>query len=448
MSEVTINTEVEAKRSRIRENVQENEANCAHWVQRKKRFCRMTVKAGHKYCGEHHPAVDSAVSEQAGTYTGNSRVPCPLDEKHTVFKKNLQKHLKICNARDKGELPAYIEKGINAGVNDVDPYPDHSKLRIHDLPDEEFQKIIENIKILYVKFIENTIGYLHQHHKLLDTELTNPIYGPETRKHLVQAAALLGILESEQQLQKSTSYIEFGAGKGQLAFYLAQLLEALPDSQVILVDRMSLRHKKDNKIEDRSLVHRIRADIADFRLSALELVQSTQRCVAVSKHLCGAATDLTLRCITQSMNSSDGAQSKSPNTEYVLIALCCHHRCDWKSYVGKSFFQAHGLTRSDFVIITKMASWAICGTGMSRERRRALEEQEKNPEDIIDASGTKKLSIAERECIGVMSKRILDYGRLQFMKEHGYEAMLKFYVERNVTLENVCLIARKLDTAQ
>ncbi|XP_017491130.1 PREDICTED: LOW QUALITY PROTEIN: tRNA:m(4)X modification enzyme TRM13 homolog [Rhagoletis zephyria] len=437
-------SEVEAKKPKISVNAGENNPNCAHWVHRKKRYCKMTVKAGQRYCGEHQPSVFSESSQLATEADDNVRIPCPLDAKHTVFKKKLQKHLQICNARDKGDAPAYIEKGINLGMTDV-VSTDYSKLRIHDLPDEEFYKIVSTIKALYAKFVENTIESIHQHHKLLETELANSDYGHETRKHLLQASALLGILDSEKQILASTSYVEFGAGKGQLAYYLAHLLVTTA-SQVVLVDRMSLRHKKDNKIEDRSLVHRIRADIADFRMSGLKKLRSTRRCVAVSKHLCGAATDLTLRCITQPRCIDE--DSKSPGTEYVLIALCCHHRCDWQVYVGKSFFQEHGLTSREFAVITKMASWAICGTGMSRERRRALEEQSQKPEEVADANSKQRLSLAERERIGGMCKRILDYGRLQYLRSHGFKATLKYYVDRDVTLENVCLIARKIDSSE
>ncbi|CAD6992397.1 tRNA:m(4)X modification enzyme TRM13 homolog [Ceratitis capitata] len=438
-------SEVEAKKPKISENVGESTTNCAHWVYRKKRFCKMTVKTGQKYCGEHQPAAELISAEDEIASEVNFRIPCPLDPKHTVFKKKLQKHLKICNAREKGDCPAYIEKGINVGEEAADS-PGYSKLKLHELPDVEFYTIVERVKELYAQFVENNIDSLNVQHKLLDAELANTSFGPEARKHLLQAAALLGILDNDNQLQDSTSYVEYGAGKGQLAYYLAQLLETIPGSQVVLIDRMSLRHKKDNKIEDRSLVQRIRVDISDFRMSGLELLQRTKRCVAVSKHLCGAATDLTLRCITQPTGANSTVSA--PSTEYVLIALCCHHRCDWQAYVGKGFFQEHGLLSRDFAVISKMASWAICGTGMSRERRRALEEQAQMPEDVIDTNKTQRLTLAERERIGDMCKRILDFGRLVYLREHGFEAHLKYYVGREVTLENVCLIARKTDASK
>ena len=70
--------------------------------------------------------------------------------------------------------------------------------------------------------------------------------------------------------------------------------------------------------------------------------------IGVSKHLCGAATDLALRCL-QTFSASGNAKGK---IETILIALCCHHRCDWNIYVGKKnlksaiFFKSIGKLRS------------------------------------------------------------------------------------------------------
>ena len=81
--------------------------------------------------------------------------------------------------------------------------------------------------------------------------------------------------------------------------------------------------------------------------------------------LCGAATDLALRCIVNG--------NKTKQTDFFLIAVCCHHRCTWKPFVGKKFMLENGITPRSFRIITKMVSWAVCGTGTSREVRKLME---------------------------------------------------------------------------
>ncbi|KAH8359199.1 hypothetical protein KR093_005126 [Drosophila rubida] len=409
--------------------------SCAHWVYRKKRYCKMTPNKGSLYCGAHEPP-----SEESLENSDAERIPCPLDSKHTVFKRKLAKHLTICNARDQVSSIPYIVKNINAGeeldLNNQQQLDDDEKLKLHELEDAEFYGVIEKVKQLYATHIADKIEEIHLKHASLEEPLSHEEYGAETRKHLVQTSALLGILDHDKQLTNNTSYIEFGAGKGQLAFYLATALDSqqLLNSQVVLVDRLSLRHKKDNKLTNKQLVQRIRADIADLKMSQLPELQSTQRNVALSKHLCGAATDLTLRCIL-----ADGSCS----TDYILIALCCHHRCSWRSYVGKAWLQAAGITPREFVIITKMVSWAVCGSGLSRERRKAIAEAEAHAQQETQPEATQRLCREERESIGYQCKRVLDFGRLEHLKANGYEASLKFYVPRDVTLENVILLARR-----
>ncbi|XP_060645212.1 tRNA:m(4)X modification enzyme TRM13 homolog [Drosophila nasuta] len=409
--------------------------NCAHWVHRKKRYCKMSPNKGSLFCGAHEPP-----SEESQENSDAERIPCPLDPKHTVFKRKLAKHLSICNARDQVSTVPYIVKNINAGeeleVSKQQELDIYEKLKLHELEDAEFYGVIEKVKQLFDTHIADKIDEIHLQHASLEEPLSHDEYGQETRKHLVQTSALLGILENHQQLVNNTSYIEFGAGKGQLAFYLATALDSqqLLNSQVVLVDRLSLRHKKDNKLSNKQLVQRIRADIADLRMSQLPELQRTQRNVALSKHLCGAATDLTLRCILQ-----DAACS----TDYILIALCCHHRCSWRSYVGKTWLLDAGITPREFVIMTKMVSWAVCGSGLSRERRKAMAEAEADPHKEALPEVSQRLSREERELIGYQCKRVLDFGRLEHLKTNGYEASLKFYVPRDVTLENVILLARR-----
>lgn len=54
-----------------------NEPNCKHFVIRKKRFCRMTVKKGNEYCGEHMPKSE----DSDNTESNRKRILCPYDQK-------------------------------------------------------------------------------------------------------------------------------------------------------------------------------------------------------------------------------------------------------------------------------------------------------------------------------------------------------------------------------
>ena len=50
---------------------------CAHFVQRKKRYCKMTVSKGKQFCGEHEPPTLS--KHETAASLKSERIPCPLD---------------------------------------------------------------------------------------------------------------------------------------------------------------------------------------------------------------------------------------------------------------------------------------------------------------------------------------------------------------------------------
>lgn len=57
----------------------------------------------------------------------------------------------------------------------------------------------------------------------------------------------------------------------------------------------------------------------------------------------------------------------------LAVALCCHHRCEWRHYVGQRFFGERGLGAEEFAAFCRMSSWATCGL---RERRDGREHEE------------------------------------------------------------------------
>ena len=77
-------------------------------------------------------------------------------------------------------------------------------------------------------------------------------------------------------------------------------------------------------------------------------------------------TDLTLRCLAGTLPSH--------RLRGLMIALCCHHRCDWGSYVGKQFLMDQGFTRADFALLVSMTSWATCGFG--RGKKTGIDEED------------------------------------------------------------------------
>lgn len=461
---------------------------CNFFVAKRKRLCRLIPAKGKRFCGEHinHEGNDSGSGSSSTTNKPNlERIPCPYDAHHTVSVKQLEKHLKVCNSRPK-EQPAYYQKGVNAGGTDVDD--DTLLLRLSSFSLEEIREIISKVEKAYTDCVGRITTQV-LHHDALKPELDNPGNGVSARKHLVQLDSLLGHMTRLRLLQPATCFVEFGAGRGRLSQWIQQAMEKtgnLENASFLLVERAAVRHKRDSFYQREGDGHhyeRIHMDIQNLVLGKVPAVHShpNRPIVAYTKHLCGAATDLALRCLmeTRSTNgerqaslladgntesrdtfstSSDERKDKSsakptrslegdttlqrlcdhdPKTNSlnigrnsvntiladkrqcmglhhktsdsikcgildnaevsiaaaeqisddapkadqscssnqsgklplvsnpvkgIVMALCCHHRCAWRTHVGKEFFRDVGISKWEFMALVRMSSWATCGT--------------------------------------------------------------------------------------
>ena len=63
-------------------------------------------------------------------------------------------------------------------------------------------------------------------------------------------------------------------------------------------------------------------------------------------------------------------ETNNPNKPLlgIMIALCCHHRCDWGSFVGKKYIlEKAGFCPQEFKLLCGITSWATCGSGKPRK---------------------------------------------------------------------------------
>lgn len=119
----------------------------------------------------------------------------------------------------------------------------------------------------------------------------------------------------------------------------------------------------------------------------------------------------------------------------------------------------------DFNVLLGIVSWATCGDGRSRERRTRGEDTQddrgagaargdrgagvawgdRGAGAAGDDRGARNLNLSQvqREQIGKRAKILLDWGRALYLKECGFDARLVYYVPSTVSLENVCIVAKK-----
>ncbi|GIX84535.1 tRNA:m(4)X modification enzyme TRM13 homolog [Caerostris extrusa] len=215
-----------SKRSAEEENV------CSFFLERKKRHCRMKKGEGMSFC-PHHSHLGSDLNPQKG-----SRIPCPYDSSHFCYESKLQKHLKKCNARKKEE-PEYFIENVNI---DADNSSVNNKLSLKDVSDDELMTFIQKIRTLYseLHLVNNEIIKMHP---LLKSEMDNSDDKLNNFKHMKQQASLLSIMDEFQFLKYGSCFVEFGAGRGQLMYWIVQCAEEREKKSFILIDKSAQRHK-------------------------------------------------------------------------------------------------------------------------------------------------------------------------------------------------------------
>lgn len=417
---------------------------CHFWIQKKMRYCKARVSREQPYCVEH--------SINTGSESSRVRMSCPIDPKHSCYADQLERHLKRCNARN--ELrPVYFSEGINSGELNNES-PEDLQIRVHDIDVAELNSIIDIVKTLHLENVKIKDSMLS--HAVVQQEIDKPTNGTVAQKHLYQQSSLIGNLESLGLLKDHCNYIEFGAGKGGLSHWVQLANKSNVNTKYLLVERSSVRYKKDSFHRGENQgpnFERLKIDIENLDLCKVDSLSSnTWPLVGTGKHLCGAATDMMLRCLCNGV--SDQATDKHCGVDGLLVALCCHHRCNWKTFVGKDWFVERGLGPRQFSLITSMSAWATCGmkhVAATKDELHTIKVDVQNLKEEIADKDKNTISYnhprygsllpEEREDIGFKCKRLIDRGRMHYLMTHGYDVNLIYYVESALTLENTALVA-------
>lgn len=413
-----------------------------------------------------------------------------------MLKENLDWHVKRCPLLKQVQsltLQPFYQKGINAG-RDNDDDDDEEKVEdlvainkpgsdfldnissemkrraVYGMSAPDFCKLIEKIEAVHgliCKDIRDSYKMPEACNVWMKREIDRKL--PFQEKHVMQQASILGNLEefgvlknaigreqcdceeaSEDEKNGVSAVVEFGAGRG----YLTQMLaDCYGIKRVFLVERKSYKLKADRSLRQKEslILERLRIDIEDLNLNAVESLQGSPY-LAIGKHLCGPATDLTLRCCLAEHFSQDSVEhcSANRNLRGLAIATCCHHLCQWKHYTSKKYLSHLGIAKDEFHAITWFTSWAVDadhGSDLPEVPDVKLHlESIENKECGGDASGVedivRNMKAVERAVLGFMCKQIIDMGRLMWVKECGLETEFVKYVPSSISPENHLLIAR------
>ncbi|KAG8389613.1 hypothetical protein BUALT_Bualt02G0247300 [Buddleja alternifolia] len=462
-------------------------SHCKFWLPKKNRFCANSPLLNSTFCGNHTQRSDA------------KWILCPIDPSHSVLDENLESHLSRCPFLKQAQslsCQTFYQKGINAGREDNDDDDDDeggegeeegdehkiapkdstftSEMKrnaVYALSVPQFCELIAKIKTLHAS-ICNCIPHSYRipeacsiwTNRQVDKKL------PYQEKHVLQQASILGNLEEFGVFKKSclsatsehcdsnaesesdkdvSAVVEFGAGRG----YLTQMLaDCYGIKKVLLVERKSYKLKADRSLRQKEslVLERLRIDIEDLNLNAVESLRGVGY-VAIGKHLCGPATDMTLRCCVRPQTHEDAA-TQSQSSCYLrglAIATCCHHLCQWKNYINKRYMSDLGFTKEDFHAISWFTSWAVDADHGSEfsvtdwsaqleimNEKKWLESDLSGVGDIV-----RNMEPIDRALLGYMCKDIIDAGRLKWVKAQRLKSELVKYVPFTISPENHLLVA-------
>ncbi|CAL9733437.1 tRNA:m(4)X modification enzyme Trm13p [Monosporozyma servazzii] len=408
---------------------------CKYFLKKKNRQCGMTRSTQQDYCSEHLILLPNS-SDNSIEKDVIDRIPCPLDPKHTVNKNQLQRHLKKCNKFKLNHINdnmSYYKLDLNTATTKSNN--NNNKFQLNDTL---INKTID-ILYLYQNSNDNTIiPTMVKQNQFMSNTRFNIL---KNQKHAIQQSSLIQNLLEFRHLNDHhpLNILEYGAGRAEFSRYCNQVFQSLDlnVNKFVLIDRASNRLKFDNKIISDSktapIIKRVKIDIKDLFID--DLLSPNEQNIIISKHLCGVATDLTLRSIVNN-------PILSGNVDSICIAMCCRHVCDPNQYINvdfmKNILNQYGnntLSYHEFFsTLTKLCSWATNG------KRSNIQDC-----DTVEITNERTVSIKERENIGLMARYLIDQGRLEWVKSNipNSKAQLIKYVSSDISLENVALFLTK-----
>ncbi|KAH9489457.1 tRNA:m(4)X modification enzyme TRM13 [Bulinus truncatus] len=296
----------------------DNKESCTFYLTKKRRFCRFRPKQGQLYCPEHSCIM--------GVNNDRKRIPCPLNPTHNCYEDDLEKHLKKCNVtkiKNASEQSVYFKKGINKDSCPEIVKSEEERICVKDLSSVQLSEMIDRVNKLFDAHVNKVNKVVIEHDCVRDeicgiqNEDLSSAFGMQAalRKELLQQASLVGQLDKLSLLTDGNCFVELGAGKGKLSHWIQKASVTCPNNSFVLVERSSVRYKMDSFHKqggNESCFHRIKIDIEDLNLGCVPEVEKASSVIVVGKHLCGGATDMGIRCATNTLNSqSDTSASPS-----------------------------------------------------------------------------------------------------------------------------------------
>lgn len=272
--------------------------------------------------------------------------------------------------------------------------------------------------------------------------------GPKTyqRKpsNVAQIKALLGCVRCvlrrvRRPATRRVAFLDLGAGKALLtrACYEASGRRApaiaLDCRKLSPYDRLydppNTRYAREEApdVDGEAPYSRVIADVRRLGATKLPVGERSRDggVLALSKHLCGDATDASLVAVcAEPLAGSVGA---------CVIAPCCHQKMKQRHYCNVAYLRSNGFCRDprapDFATLLHLVELSKAKELQAFEYKRSW---------ILPLLG---FPYCRR--LGKIARRLLEGGRIAYLEARGFEAELVSYVDEDVAPDNLAIIATR-----
>jgi hypothetical protein len=249
-----------------------------------------------------------------------------------------------------------------------------------------------------------------------------------------------GLVEEVQSNGATPLVLDIGAGK---ALYTRAVYEAL-ERKVSAVALDSRReHLKDEFYDppkegagdpgDRPYT-RVVADVRYLAAKTIVPLKESKNggVVAITKHLCGGATDGSLIALCA-----------PPLDKFVgacCLAPCCHQKTKKQQYCNIPFLESQGFCKTHVGMRGGVQDndFRIFGMLISISRASDLKEWEYKQSRMLDLFGFKRA-----QQLGRQARRLLEEGRMRYLRDRGFDVTLVRYCDASITGDNLAIVARR-----
>lgn len=235
--------------------------------------------------------------------------------------------------------------------------------------------------------------------------------------------------------------LDIGAGKALLSRAIYETFDR--KVSVVALDNRPMS-RKDEFYDPSSMNSsdapyvRIVADVQELANKALFVLEQGEHqggAIAITKHLCGSATDASVKSLC-----------RSPLHDFVgacCLAPCCHQKIEKNQYCNVEFLQSHGFCSTHIGVRGGVQDNDFRTFGVlisiSKMNVRDLGNFEFKNSQMLGLFG-----FLQCQELGRMVRRLLEEGRMEYLRRHGYECRLVKYCDEIVTNDNLAVIATRI----